>query len=103
MILHDSHCHFLSSRFYEALGREKYGAQDAPPPDRIAGELGWEAPGPPDRLADRWIAELDRNEVSRAALIASVPGDEESVAAAVRTRSEEHTSELQSPMYLVCR
>src|SRR5436190_11806198 len=86
MILHDSHCHFLSSRFYEALGREKYGAQDAPPPDRIAGGLGWEAPGPPDRLAERWIAELDRNEVSRAALIASVPGDEESVAAAVRTQ-----------------
>jgi len=85
-MLHDTHCHFLSSRFYEALGREKYGAQDGPPSDRIATELGWEAPGPPDRLAGRWVAELDRNDVSRAALIASVPGDEESVATAVRNQ-----------------
>src|SRR5438477_278262 len=58
MTIHDTHCHFLSSRFYEALGREKYGAQDGPPSDRIATELGWEAPGPPDRLADRWVAKL---------------------------------------------
>jgi uncharacterized protein len=34
-------------------------------------------------LADRWINELDAKGVQRAALIASVPGDEESVAAAV--------------------
>jgi uncharacterized protein len=83
-MLHDSHCHFLSARFYETLGREKYGQQAGVPADRIAAEIGWEPPDPADRLADRWIAELDRNEVSRAALIASVPGDEESVAAAVR-------------------
>ena len=44
--------------------------------------LGWDAPGTPDALADRWVAELDRHQVARAALIASVPGDEESVAAA---------------------
>jgi uncharacterized protein len=84
MTLHDSHCHFLSPRFYEMLGREKYGAGATPPSDRIAAEMGWEAPGSPERLADRWVAELDRNDLSRAALIASVPGDEESVAAAVR-------------------
>jgi predicted TIM-barrel fold metal-dependent hydrolase len=84
MTLHDTHCHFLSSRFYEALGREKYGLQAGVTSAQIAGEAGWEAPGSPDALADRWAAELDRNEVSRAALIASVPGDEDSVAAAVR-------------------
>jgi len=84
MTIHDSHCHFLSPRFYETLGREKYGAAGAPQSDRIAEELGWEAPESPERLTDRWISELDRNELSRAALIASVPGDEESVAAAVR-------------------
>ena len=39
--------------------------------------------GRPDALADRWVAELDRHGVARAALIASIPGDEESVAAAV--------------------
>lgn len=37
-----------------------------------------------EALADRWAFELDRHSVSRAALIASIPGDEESVAAAVR-------------------
>jgi hypothetical protein len=83
MRLHDVHCHFLSARFYEAIGREKYGAGDGITADRIAGELGWEPPGPPDALAVRWIDELDRHHVSRVALIASVPGDEESVAAAV--------------------
>jgi hypothetical protein len=45
--------------------------------------LGWDAPGPAAALADRWAAELDRHGVSRAALIASVPGDAGSVAAAV--------------------
>jgi predicted TIM-barrel fold metal-dependent hydrolase len=84
MLLHDSHCHFLSARFYETLGREKYGQQADLAADRVAAEIGWEAPDSPDRLADKWIAELDRNGVSRAALIASVAGDEESVAAAVR-------------------
>ena len=83
MTLHDAHCHFLSSRFYEALGREKYGAQGGLAAERLTGELGWEAPGSADALATRWIAELDRYHVSRVGLIASVPGDEESVAAAV--------------------
>lgn len=52
--------------------------------DAICDELRWETPGPADALADRWVAELDAHGVSRAALIASVPGDEASVAAAVR-------------------
>lgn len=83
MTLHDSHCHFLSSRFFEALGREKYGAEAGATADRIAGELTWDAPGSPDALADRWVAELDRHRLTRAALIASVPGDEDSVAVAL--------------------
>jgi predicted TIM-barrel fold metal-dependent hydrolase len=83
MTLHDSHCHFLSSRFFEALGREKYGAEAGATADRIAGELGWDAPGAPDVLADRWVAELDRHHLARVSLIASVPGDEESVAVAL--------------------
>jgi hypothetical protein len=49
--------------------------------------LSWEAPGTDEALADRWTAELDRHGVSRAMLIASVPGDEASVAAAVRRHS----------------
>lgn len=83
MRLHDVHCHFLSARFFEALGREKYGADAGATADRIAGELGWDAPGAPDALADRWVAELDRHQLARVSLIASVPGDEESVAVAL--------------------
>jgi predicted TIM-barrel fold metal-dependent hydrolase len=81
--IHDAHCHFLSPRYFETIGREKYGAQDGLTAERIAGELGWDAPGTSDALAARWIAELDRQRVSRVTLIASVPGDEDSVAAAV--------------------
>lgn len=41
------------------------------------------SPGSPEDLADRWISELDRHDIARCALIASVPGDEESVGRAV--------------------
>ena len=83
MTLNDSHCHFFSSRFFEALGREKYGAEAAVTGVAIAAELGWEAPGEPHALADRWVADLDRRQVARVALMSSVPGDEDSVAVAV--------------------
>jgi predicted TIM-barrel fold metal-dependent hydrolase len=82
MIVCDSHCHFFSAGFFRALGK------DLPPSPGDAAEtipavLGWQAPGTDEALADRWAAELDRYDVSRAMLIASVPGDEASVAAAV--------------------
>jgi len=83
MRIHDAHCHFFSRRFFETLG----GQMQPPPADparTLPESLGWEAPGEPEQLAARWIEELDRHHVSRAALIASVPGDEESVSAAVR-------------------
>lgn len=50
----------------------------------VSHRLGWENPGGDEELADRWVAELDRHGVARAAIIASVPGDEASVATAVR-------------------
>jgi hypothetical protein len=84
MTLCDAHCHFFSQRFFEALAREKYGQQNGRSGDQVARDLGWDPPGPPDMLADRWAAEVDEHRVDRVALIASVPGDEESVAAAVR-------------------
>jgi len=76
-MLNDSHCHFFSSRFLELLAPETGGA------DEIAFRLQWEPPGTPTELGDRWIAELDKHGVTRAALIASVPGDAVSVAEAV--------------------
>jgi len=50
----------------------------------VPSKLGWEAPGDPEALADRWVQELDRHGVNRAMLMASVPGDEASVASAVK-------------------
>jgi predicted TIM-barrel fold metal-dependent hydrolase len=71
-MINDAHCHFFSTPFFASLGGET-----------ALTKLGWEAPGDAEALADRWVAELDRHQVSRAALIASVPGDAASVAAAV--------------------
>ena len=77
-MLNDGHCHFFSSRFLEILTQEKAGGAAG-----IAARLGWSDPGTPEALADRWVEDLDRHGVARTALIASVPGDEGSVAAAV--------------------
>jgi uncharacterized protein len=85
----DVHCHFFSSRFLEILVASN--RQNLPAAEHatvIAGLLGWEPPSTPEHLADRWVRELDLNGVSRAALIASIPGDEDSVAVAV----EKHPS-----------
>lgn len=80
-MVNDAHCHFFSQPFFAALGRQRpSGATSA---DRTAADLGWDPPGAPEELADRWVRELDRYGVARAVLIASVPQDEASVAAAV--------------------
>lgn len=76
-MINDVHCHFFSSRFLELL------APDMGTPDDIAARLQWDPPGTATELGDRWIAELDRHDVGRAALIASIPGDAASVAEAV--------------------
>jgi predicted TIM-barrel fold metal-dependent hydrolase len=79
-MVNDAHCHFFSTAFFTALARQrgpKTSAQD------LYQELQWDDPGTPERLADRWVQELDANDVGRAALIASVPGDEASVATAI--------------------
>lgn len=81
MTIADAHCHFFSAGFFAALGREAGVSGDAAV--ALPASLGWEAPGTNGALADRWIAELDRHGVGRAMLIASVPGDQASVAAAV--------------------
>ena len=75
-MINDIHSHFFSTPFFASLGG-----------DAALAKLGWEAPGSAEQLADRWIAELDRAGVSRAALIASIPGDAGSVGAAVRRHS----------------
>lgn len=78
MEVSDAHVHLFSRPFFQALAG---GAS----PDSLAAGLGWEIP-PEDstELAGRWVEELDRHGLKRSALIASKPGDEESVADAVR-------------------
>jgi uncharacterized protein len=76
----DAHCHFFSTEFFAALARQRARGDSVP---QLCEELQWHDPGAPEALADRWVRELDANGVARAALIASVPGDEASVAAAL--------------------
>jgi len=81
MTLCDSHCHFFSANFFRTLGRDAGVTDDAAV--SLPARLSWDAPATDEALADRWVAELDARSVSRAMLIASVPGDEASVASAV--------------------
>jgi hypothetical protein len=82
MTICDVHCHFFSQGFFRALGRELQIEGDAA--EELPRRLGWDPPGTDEALADRWVAEMDRHRVAKVMLIASVPGDESSVAAAVR-------------------
>ena len=79
-MINDAHCHFFSTAFFSALAFQRSWTDVA---EDIYRDLQWDDPGTPDALADRWVRELDANLVQRAAFIASVPGDEASVAAAV--------------------
>lgn len=87
MIIADAHAHFFSAGFFRTLAAALPGRSASDPQvdagDALPQMLGWSAPGSDNDLADTWDAELARNDVSRAMLIASVPGDESSVAAAV--------------------
>ena len=98
MSINDAHCHFFSTEFFATLARQRSGPQPvrsrlreemerelvaAKLADDICAELQWEAPGSAYTLAARWVSELDTHGVNRAALMASIPGDETSVAAAV--------------------
>jgi hypothetical protein len=85
--LNDGHCHFFSSRFLEILTKDKPGLPTDDRATAVAQVLGWDPPGSAEALADRWVAELKQHGVARCALIASIPGDEESVATAVARHS----------------
>lgn len=69
----DAHVHFFSPGFFAGLG----GTRDA------LKAIGWDDPESTEALAGRWVLELDRHGVNQAALIASLPGDADSVAKAV--------------------
>jgi predicted TIM-barrel fold metal-dependent hydrolase len=81
----DAHVHFFSHHFFGSLAAQKQDPSLGPAPaEAVARILGWEAPpADPRELAELWTRELDRHGVSRAAIIASIPGDEPSIAAAI--------------------
>lgn len=74
----DAHVHFFSPAFFALLAAER--GQTAA---EIGRTLEWRIPSSCADLAAAWKQELDESSVARAALIASIPGDEDSVAAAV--------------------
>jgi predicted TIM-barrel fold metal-dependent hydrolase len=90
-MLADSHCHFFSPNFFRTLAADVKRSDDGDAAETIPRSLGWDPPGSDDELADRWRQEMDRHHVDRVMLIASVPGDEESVAAAVRRHPDRIT------------
>jgi len=75
----DAHVHFFSRRFYAAIG-----SQCGKTAEQVVAATGWDLPPEdPAELARAWARELDDHGLARAALIASVPGDEASVDAAL--------------------
>ncbi|MBV9678469.1 MAG: amidohydrolase family protein [Acidobacteriaceae bacterium] len=83
--VNDAHVHFFSYTFYTGLARQKKAENT----EALGALLGWEIPqADPVILAGQWATELDRQGIRRACLIASAPGDEGSVAAAVEAYTE---------------
>jgi predicted TIM-barrel fold metal-dependent hydrolase len=77
-VINDCHVHFFSPSFFAGLGADRQRITD----------LGWEFPDTAEALGARWIGELDKHGVQRAALIASLPGDADAVALAVARHPE---------------
>jgi len=81
----DAHAHFFSQKFFETLtGQSPQLGKGADAIERAAELTGWTMPPrSPAELATIWAAEFDRHGVSGALMIASFPGDEESISWAV--------------------
>ena len=85
LLVADAHVHFFSHHFFELLAAQKPGLTL----EAMQAKLEWQfPPAEPEKLADVWARELDRQGVDRAALIASLPGDHASVTAAVRAHPD---------------
>jgi predicted TIM-barrel fold metal-dependent hydrolase len=82
----DSHIHFISHNYLRLLTQQRNSYQDV---EAFISEqskrYNFEPPPlDPVRLAERWVTEMDRNGVKRAAVVSMIPGDEVSVSAALR-------------------
>jgi len=95
----DAHVHFFSPPFFQTLAQQKGAEQKGSEEDGmkvVRTMLPWDIPGSSEELADRWIDELDRNDVKSAVVIGSIPGDVESVGVAI----ERHPERLRSIVML---
>jgi hypothetical protein len=72
-VINDAHIHFFSPGFFAGLGTNRQAIT----------AVGWQFPESVEQLGAQWIAELDKHGVEKAALMASLPGDADSVAKAV--------------------
>lgn len=86
MELIDAHAHFLSYNYFRLLTQQRaeYKNIDDFIVERSRRYNFNVPPDDPVRLADQWVIEMDRYGVSRMAIMASIPGDGSSVAAALR-------------------
>ena len=85
MLVVDAHVHFFSHHFFEILASQKPGLTL----DDVRQKLDWQfPPEQPTELASLWARDLDRHGVHGAALIASAPGDQDSVLAAAQAYPE---------------
>jgi predicted TIM-barrel fold metal-dependent hydrolase len=85
----DAHVHYFSPEFFRFQAEQK-GAKE------VGSLLGWEVPETSEDLADRWVVEMNHQGVANAVLVASVPGDVDSVATAV----DRHPERFQSIVML---
>lgn len=81
----DSHTHFFSHNFFAMLAKQSPVLKGETDPVEKIGEMtGLQMPPEnPRDLAKIWVDELDKNQVSKTLLMASLPNDENSIAEAV--------------------
>ena len=81
----DAHAHFFSRQFFATLISQSPALASADDAfAQVQAMTGWTLPPEkPAELAHHWQAELERHRVASAMLMASVPNDEASIAAAV--------------------
>ncbi|HEX4134111.1 MAG TPA: amidohydrolase family protein [Bryobacteraceae bacterium] len=92
----DAHVHFFSPAFFQSLAEQK-GSETSV--SDVGSMLGWDVPESSEYLADRWVIEMNHNNVGSAVLVASIPGDVESVGIAVERHPERfHSVVMMNPL-----
>jgi len=89
----DAHTHFFSHQFFQTFARlARQNLLTEAPLTTVAQRLGVEIP-PEDatHLGQRWVGEMDKYGIERLVMFTSLPGDHDSVAAAVEAFPERIT------------